>query len=233
VTTTLFRDQFAAFSANGGGEGPAWLPALRRRAFERFDTLGFPTTRDEDWHYTSVSSLTEIPFARAAAPTGKVDLAALAPYLVDQAWHRLVFVNGRFARELSAFAGLPAEVSITTLADAIATEPGFVEQHLGTMAGIEQNAFAALNTAFVTDGVVVRLPADCVVDAPLHILWVSDAASQRTAVVPARAGARRQARAHRAHRVLRQPGRVAVPDQRGDRGGAGGWRPRGALQGAA
>jgi Fe-S cluster assembly protein SufD len=102
VTTTLFRDQFAAFSANGGGEGPAWLPALRRRAFERFDTLGFPTTRDEDWHYTSVSSLTEIPFARAAAPTGKVDLAALAPYLVDQAWHRLVFVNGRFARELSA-----------------------------------------------------------------------------------------------------------------------------------
>jgi Fe-S cluster assembly protein SufD len=59
-----------------------------------------------------------------------------------------------------------------------------VEQHLGTMAGIEQNAFAALNTAFVTDGVVVRLPADCVVDAPLHILWVSDAASQRTAVYP-------------------------------------------------
>jgi Fe-S cluster assembly protein SufD len=75
-------------------------------------------------------------------------------------------------------------VTISTLRDALAADAGFVEEQLGSLASIEQNAFAALNTAFVTDGVVVRVPNDCVIDAPLHILWVSDRAAQRTVTHP-------------------------------------------------
>jgi Fe-S cluster assembly protein SufD len=101
VSVTPFRDQFAAFSANGGGEGPAWLPALRQRAFDRFATLGFPTTRDEDWHYTSVSSIAESHFSAAKGTAGSVTADALAPYVVDESFHRLVFVNGSFVQELS------------------------------------------------------------------------------------------------------------------------------------
>jgi Fe-S cluster assembly protein SufD len=184
VSVTPFRDQFAAFSANGGGEGPAWLPALRQRAFDRFTALGFPTTRDEDWHYTSVAAIAESSFGTVKAAAGTVTLEALAPYVVDASFHRLVFVNGSFAKELSSFSGLPVEVTISTLRDALTADAGFVEEQLGSLANIEQNAFAALNTAFVTDGVVVRVPNDCVIDAPLHILWVSDRAAQRTVTYP-------------------------------------------------
>ena len=38
--TATYAEQFSAFTQNGGGAGPAWLPALRRRAFDRFGELG-------------------------------------------------------------------------------------------------------------------------------------------------------------------------------------------------
>ena len=181
-----FREQFAAFSKNGGGEGPgvpSWLPALRRRAFDRFTTLGFPTMRDENWHYTSVAPIAESAFtvARGAAA---LDAMTLAPWLIDERWSRLVFVNGQFARELSSFSELPAEVEITTLLDALAGDPAYVESQLAALATVDANAFAALNTAFVTDGVVVRVPADCVVEHPLHVVWATDANASNATTFP-------------------------------------------------
>ena len=38
---------------------PQWLGAQRRASIENFATLGFPTTKNEDWHFTSVASLLE------------------------------------------------------------------------------------------------------------------------------------------------------------------------------
>ena len=51
-----YADAFAALVPNTGG---AWLPELKRAAFDRFTALGFPTTRNEDWHYTSVTPIAE------------------------------------------------------------------------------------------------------------------------------------------------------------------------------
>jgi Fe-S cluster assembly protein SufD len=181
---TAYRDQFAAFTQNGGGSGPAWLPALRRRAFDRFTALGFPTTRDEDYHYTSVAPIAESSFGVAPAAATTVDRTALAPLLIDDTWSRLVFINGRFAKDLSSFAEIPADVEISTLTQAIAADPAFIESNLGALAAMDHNAFAALNTAFVTDGVVVRVPAECVVETPLHVLWITDASASRTTVFP-------------------------------------------------
>ena len=54
----------------------ASVQPLRRAAFERFAALGFPTTKNEDWHFTSVAPIAEQEFAllasherRRAAPT--------------------------------------------------------------------------------------------------------------------------------------------------------------------
>ena len=182
--TTHFTDQFRAFSSNGGGEGPAWLPALRKAAFDRFHAIGFPTTRDEDWHFTSVTPIAERTF-KAAKPSATVlTLSEIKPYLVDESWHRLVFVNGRFEPTLSNFAGLPAEVHVSTLSEALKAESEWVQKHLGALAAFDRAAFTALNTAFVQDGVVIRVPKGVQVEEPLHLLHLTDALAAGTAVHP-------------------------------------------------
>ncbi len=48
------------------GSDPAWLAALRREAFARFEALGFPTAKDEAWRYTGLQSVTETPWRRGS-----------------------------------------------------------------------------------------------------------------------------------------------------------------------
>ena len=182
--TTHFTDQFRIFSSNGGGEGPEWLPALRQKAFDRFHTLGFPTTRDEDWHFTSVTPIAERTFKSVKPAATTLTSNDLKPHLLDEEWHRLVFVNGRFEPSLSNFTGLPAEVHVSTLSEALKAEPEWVKKHLGALASFDRAAFTALNTAFVQDGVVVRVPKGVEIDEPLHIIHLTDAAANGAAMHP-------------------------------------------------
>ena len=80
---------------------PAWLQHLRDRAWHEFRATGIPNTHDEDWRFTNVGALERIPFRRAAASEGAVTASRLAPWLFKGALCRLVFVNGRFAPQLS------------------------------------------------------------------------------------------------------------------------------------
>lgn len=182
--TAPYTDQFEAYASNGGGEGPAWLPTLRKRAFDRFRDLGFPTTRDEDWHFTSVTPIAERTFKALKPGPTTLTLSELRPWLVDESWHRLVFVNGQLEPALSQFTELPAAVQVSTLSEALREEPEWVEKHLGSLAAFDKAAFTALNTAFMQDGVVIRVPKSEVVDTPLHIVHVVDAQAEGAALHP-------------------------------------------------
>ncbi|HYS70521.1 MAG TPA: hypothetical protein VEM14_09795, partial [Gemmatimonadaceae bacterium] len=37
--------------------GPDWLQRLREHGMARFEALGYPTTKNEDWHFTSVAPI--------------------------------------------------------------------------------------------------------------------------------------------------------------------------------
>src|SRR5206468_7973702 len=85
-----------------GARLPASLTRARKHARDRFQTLGWPTTDDEEWRFTSVAPIAETKFALATdgrASLGRADLAQFR--LADVAGSELVFVNGRFAPDLS------------------------------------------------------------------------------------------------------------------------------------
>jgi Fe-S cluster assembly protein SufD len=133
--------------------------ALRDAGFRKFAALGFPTTHDEEWRFTNVSAIARRNFV-PAAPVAPGDIDQLAPWT---AGNRLVFVNGFLTEQVST---LPAGVRLGDLdADAV--------EHLGNHAGFQENPFVALNTAFLGHGAFVRVARGTVVEAPIHIVYVT------------------------------------------------------------
>jgi len=163
------------FAANGGASAPGWLQELRATAIARFEALGFPTTRQEAWRFTSVAAIAETPFALSEGPAAPLPaLADLEPFLLgDAAPHRLVFVNGRFSPALSRVEGFPAGVRVESLGAALRREPELVRRHLGSVAGFDDHSFRALNTAFLADGAFVHVPPRVALTEPVQILFVT------------------------------------------------------------
>jgi Fe-S cluster assembly protein SufD len=77
-------------------EGPAWLTAVRQRAMARFEQVGFPTTKNEDWHFTSPAPIAESKFSPMAPGSGTLSSRDIAAWTFGQSeWPLVVFVNGR------------------------------------------------------------------------------------------------------------------------------------------
>jgi Fe-S cluster assembly protein SufD len=139
---------------------------------DRFATVGFPSSRDEEWRFTPVSPIAQTDF-RPAAPA-KLTRSALQPFLFGHPeWPQLVFVNGKFAPDLSVLPSLPLGVRLGNLATALAGDTTLLERHLTRHAAPETTPFAALNTAFIRDGALVYVPVDTALDRPVHLLFVT------------------------------------------------------------
>jgi Fe-S cluster assembly protein SufD len=159
----------------GPTAGPAWLAAIRETAARRFLADGFPTIRDEEFRFTNVSPIAERAFG--AAP--KTDLAAaralksrfVVPGLDA---YELVFVNGRFVSALSNVEALPKGVRVTSLASVLEGDTRAIEPWFGHAIKFEMKGFTALNTALATDGAVVMLQNDVVLERPIHLLFLTD-----------------------------------------------------------
>lgn len=169
--TQHYLAAYRAFAGNGAARSPTWLRELRDRGIARFEQLGFPTTKQEEWRFTNVAPIAETPFEITAPSAVGLQPSALEPFLAgDPAQPRLVFVNGRFSLELSR-GTWPTGVTAGSLAEALKAEPGRVEPHLGRNA--THGALAALNTAFVSDGAYVHVAAGVQVETPLELLFLA------------------------------------------------------------
>jgi len=152
------------------GRGVPWLDRIRLNALDWFASRGLPTARDEDWKYTNPGAI-ERRYFKPASSAGEVtgDQVARLTF-AELPCHLLVFVDGRFDPTFSSIGSLPAGVRIESLAEVVAQDP----QRLETLLGAEpDNAFAALNTAFMTDGLMIGLPRNVAVELPIHLLYIA------------------------------------------------------------
>ena len=170
-----YSDAFNRLVQPAGRKGPAWLESLRQSAFERFSATGFPTTRDEDWRFTNISPIAQTNFQLSRNGHRLPTPQQIQPYLLAGAACHLVFVDGRFAPSLSSAAPSLKGVRVASLASLLASEPQSVEPYLGRYLNTQRDSFAALNTAFLEDGGFVHVAKGTVLEAPIHLLFVSTA----------------------------------------------------------
>jgi Fe-S cluster assembly protein SufD len=143
------------------------LASIRHEAARRFAELGFPTTRDEEWRFTNVSSIARTQFSVAPDDLNAEEAELLDQHLFpNEGGPRLVFINGHYLHELSDWE-LPKGMRATPLREA----NGAVETHLGRYAACQDRAFVALNTANFVDGAYIEIPGGVVVEEPIRLVF--------------------------------------------------------------
>jgi Fe-S cluster assembly protein SufD len=152
---------------------PSWLTAVRQRAFDTFQQRGFPTTREEDWRFTSVAPIAQTEFSLPGANGVKVDAAGLDECRLPSAAAELVFVNGHYAPALSRTGVLPRGVRVESLAAALAGDAAGIEPFLARIAAFDVQSFTALNTAFWTDGALIVITQNTILEDPIHLVFLS------------------------------------------------------------
>jgi Fe-S cluster assembly protein SufD len=172
-----YLSAFRHYQKNGAGNGPAWVKELRRSAIASFETLGFPTNRNEDWKYTSVGSLVATGFQLDEHgrndTTSVAEDALRALSFADSADNRLVFVNGVYLPELSGLRGLPVGARVESLAEALRRDDDILHAHLSRYVRYQEHSFVALNTAFIEDGALILIPKGAVMEEPIYLVFVS------------------------------------------------------------
>jgi Fe-S cluster assembly protein SufD len=161
--------------ARGKLPGDRKVAALRDAAAARFDALGLPHRRVEEWKYTDLRAL-----IREARPiAGAPDAAARAraqdagKRVGDMDAWRVVFVDGVFVPELSDLAHLSPGLSIRSMAQALAGGDALVAERLGKVLPADGEAVLALNTALMRDGAVIHVAKGAALERPIHLLFAA------------------------------------------------------------
>jgi Fe-S cluster assembly protein SufD len=211
-----FPEMFETVAAKLPGGGA--VAEARKAAIGAFVGLGLPHRRLEEWKYTDLrAALKEaLPLSLGdTTPVTRRQVDAALERLAELDAHRVVFVNGAYRSDLSTakaeglqVASLAAELqrSDRAVGDGLtrATEPG-------------QEAVSALNTAFMTDGALVRIADGARLAKPLLLVFVRAGREPRLVTVrnAVRVGAGAQATIVEAHVALPEaaPGQANVLTQ--------------------
>ena len=150
---------------------PSLLP-MKKDAIARFEELGFPTTKNEDWKYTNV-----IPILDNIYHTARNEFAIKSEDIRQfiSGWENdvvLVFENGSYNAALSQLQKLPKAVIAGDLKEF--SEHPSVKLHLGKIAAYTNESFVALNTALFNRGAFIYVPKSVQVECSIHVLFLND-----------------------------------------------------------
>jgi len=149
-------------------ETPDWLKSYRLKAMARFRELGWPDKRQENWKYTSLKPLSEKTFVvEAVAPA--FSQATLEPLRIAGALE-LVFIDGKFREDLSRVRQEKG-IEWKSLRETLRGKSALTD--LTGRKAEENNAFTVLNSAFVSDGVWLRIADNMRFETPIHFLHYS------------------------------------------------------------
>lgn len=181
-----YRTRYDAFQKSMDGHVAAPARDIHRLGLAHFDEYDFPTTKHEDWKYTSVEPILQHQFEpELVYPKGKLSPQSFASLpLNNLPAHRIVLVNGHFSSEFSSLNELPSGLTVKSLAAAVNENSDLVFQHITQYAGVEKNIFTALNSAFLMDGAFVYIDENATIEKPVHLMFVAVSDKQPALIQP-------------------------------------------------
>ena len=154
------------------GDTPT-LAKLREKGAQAIRTMPFPTTKDEDWRFTSLKALSREEFTPADELDSSVEASEISSRILPEAEStHVVFINGKFSDEHSDLSGMPEGAHVATYQQLEDQNPEFLENHVGNQAAYEDDIFAQFNDAFTANGLGIVLDKNTVVASPIQVLYL-------------------------------------------------------------
>ena len=166
---------FELFKQNQDNQSDDPIHDLRKTAFNHLLEKGFPTKREEEWRFTDINPILSESFTLAdsdnIANIKKSDIA----HLTFKNWSgtMLVFIDGQFAEHLSDTNAGQSGLTINSLDFVLKNDQKSLLDTFVEFETYSENAFSALNTAFIKDGAVIKLEKNVIADKPIHLLYIS------------------------------------------------------------
>ena len=154
------------------GHSAGVMNAVRDRAFDDFQRLGFPSKKVERYKYTDMAALFEPDYGlnlnRIDIPVNPYDVFHCdVPNLSTSLYF---VVNDAFYDKMLPKTQLPEGVIIGSLSAAAAERPELVAKYYAKIARTEKDAATALNTMLAQDGLLVYVPKNVKVDRTVQVI---------------------------------------------------------------
>jgi Fe-S cluster assembly protein SufD len=171
---------FKSFESRLNGKAGSSTHHKRKESLLNFEKFGFPNTKNEEWKYTNIAPALEKNYK--FPERSSLNKKDIQPFLfkVKNA-NTLVFLNGKFYKELSEIVSPADSFIITNFGDG---DQQSIEKYFSTVLNPSQDGFTALNTAFAENGAFIRIPKDKIVEAPILLYFISDASQSDVFIQP-------------------------------------------------
>ena len=178
-----FLEQYDDVASGLPGIGVAWLENLRRDGSSTYQSLGLPGPRVEAWKYTNLTRMGRTKFI-PALNTENPSLDDVPNDVLNIDAPKLILVNGCLRSDLSDLNALPKGIRVKSLASVMELEPERLEGVMGQIDAGHPMPMLALNTAYLSDGVVIDIEAEADIELPIHIVSIGIASDVPIAFYP-------------------------------------------------
>ncbi|MCI5912371.1 MAG: Fe-S cluster assembly protein SufD [Prevotella sp.] len=154
------------------GHSAGVMNAVRDRAFDDFQRLGFPSKKVERYKYTDMAALFEPDYGlnlnRLDIPVNPYDVFHCdVPNLSTSLYF---VINDAFYYKMLPKTQLPEGVIVGSLSAVAAERPELVAKYYAKIARTEKDAATALNTMLAQDGLLVYVPKNVKVDRTVQVI---------------------------------------------------------------
>lgn len=175
-TKEWYLNNFQSFEEKLNGDSKLFLHEVRKEAINQLARTDFPNTKDEEWRFTNINPILKQNFIPAVNLDNKVQLVSkeeLRKYLFSGfEFYLMTFINGIFSEELSDLNNIPKGISIDSLSSLSKKNNEFIKTRISKFIKTE-NAFNLLNKAYSTDGAVIIVNDNVVLEKPIQILYLN------------------------------------------------------------
>ena len=147
----------------------SYVHDIRTEAIKNFESIGFPTKKNESWKYTSLKQVLDTDYSIFPSKNTALVYSKIEKYLIDDIdSYKIIFVDGIYSSHLSETTHEGMDICLMS---SVLNKPKYapiIENYFNK--ALKKDGISDLNTAFSKEGAFIHIPKNKLVEKPIQII---------------------------------------------------------------